>query len=233
MMGALAGALVAIRLTAPDRSSSSSRYRRRARRRDLGGNRRAAALLAGRRHRDQLAAPCLRRRPGARVRRSTTSGSSRSTAPARCGCPSPRSFLRTCACPGSDQARTSTSEPGSGWRSGSRSWSGCSSRGADGDIASASSGSTPLPRTARYQCRGARRQRDRAVRRVLRARGRRDAHRLGVPPVARFANNVGWTGLLVALVARNNAGAAIVTALLFGALEAGASSRPRDHRPTS
>jgi ABC-type uncharacterized transport system permease subunit len=38
-----------------------------------------------------------------------------------------------------------------------------------------------------------------------------------------FANNVGWTGLLVALVARNNAGAAIVTALLFGALEAGGS----------
>jgi ABC-type uncharacterized transport system permease subunit len=38
-----------------------------------------------------------------------------------------------------------------------------------------------------------------------------------------FANNVGWTGLLVALVARNNAGVAIVTALLFGALEAGGS----------
>jgi general nucleoside transport system permease protein len=36
-----------------------------------------------------------------------------------------------------------------------------------------------------------------------------------------FANNVGWTGLLVALVARNNAGGAIATALLFGALEAG------------
>ena len=38
-----------------------------------------------------------------------------------------------------------------------------------------------------------------------------------------FANNVGWTGLLVALVARNDAGAAIATALLFGALEAGGS----------
>lgn len=38
-----------------------------------------------------------------------------------------------------------------------------------------------------------------------------------------FANNVGWTGLLVALVARNNAGTAIATALLFGALEAGGS----------
>ena len=38
-----------------------------------------------------------------------------------------------------------------------------------------------------------------------------------------FANNVGWTGLLVALVARNNAGLAIVTAVLFGALEAGGS----------
>jgi simple sugar transport system permease protein len=38
-----------------------------------------------------------------------------------------------------------------------------------------------------------------------------------------FANNVGWTGLLVALVARNDAGAAIATALLFGALAAGGS----------
>ena len=38
-----------------------------------------------------------------------------------------------------------------------------------------------------------------------------------------FSNNVGWTGLLVALVARNDAGAAVATALLFGALEAGGS----------
>jgi simple sugar transport system permease protein len=38
-----------------------------------------------------------------------------------------------------------------------------------------------------------------------------------------FSNNIGWTGLLVALVARNNAGAAVATALLFGALEAGGS----------
>jgi ABC-type uncharacterized transport system permease subunit len=38
-----------------------------------------------------------------------------------------------------------------------------------------------------------------------------------------FSNNIGWTGLLVALVARNDAGAAIVTALLFGALASGGS----------
>ncbi len=38
-----------------------------------------------------------------------------------------------------------------------------------------------------------------------------------------FSNNVGWDGLLVALVARNNSGVAIATALLFGALEAGGS----------
>jgi simple sugar transport system permease protein len=36
-----------------------------------------------------------------------------------------------------------------------------------------------------------------------------------------ISNNVGWNGLLVALVARNNAYAAVVVALLFGALEAG------------
>jgi ABC-type uncharacterized transport system permease subunit len=36
-----------------------------------------------------------------------------------------------------------------------------------------------------------------------------------------FSNNVGWTGLLVALVARNDSGAAVATAVLFGALEAG------------
>ena len=54
-------------------------------------------------------------------------------------------------------------------------------------------------------------------------RGRRDAHRFRIPPLPAFANNIGWTGLLVALVARNNAGVAIVTALLFGALEAGGS----------
>jgi general nucleoside transport system permease protein len=36
-----------------------------------------------------------------------------------------------------------------------------------------------------------------------------------------FSNNIGWTGLLVALIARNDAGAAVATALLFGALEAG------------
>jgi simple sugar transport system permease protein len=36
-----------------------------------------------------------------------------------------------------------------------------------------------------------------------------------------FSSNVGWTGLLVALVARNDVGAAVATALLFGALEAG------------
>jgi general nucleoside transport system permease protein len=36
-----------------------------------------------------------------------------------------------------------------------------------------------------------------------------------------FSNNVGWTGLLVALVARNDVGAAAATALLFGALDAG------------
>ena len=38
-----------------------------------------------------------------------------------------------------------------------------------------------------------------------------------------FSNNIGWTGLLVALVARNDSGAAIATAVLFGALEAGGS----------
>ena len=38
-----------------------------------------------------------------------------------------------------------------------------------------------------------------------------------------FSNNVGWTGLLVALVARNDSGTAVATALLFGALEAGGS----------
>ena len=36
-----------------------------------------------------------------------------------------------------------------------------------------------------------------------------------------ISNNVGWNGLLVALVARNNAYAAIVVAFFFGALEAG------------
>jgi general nucleoside transport system permease protein len=36
-----------------------------------------------------------------------------------------------------------------------------------------------------------------------------------------ISNNVGWNGLLVALVARNNAYAAIVVAFLFGALQAG------------
>ncbi len=36
-----------------------------------------------------------------------------------------------------------------------------------------------------------------------------------------ISNNVGWNGLLVALVARNNPFVAIVVALLFGALEAG------------
>jgi simple sugar transport system permease protein len=38
---------------------------------------------------------------------------------------------------------------------------------------------------------------------------------------ATISNNIGWTGLLVALVARNNAGVAIVVALFFGALQAG------------
>ena len=38
-----------------------------------------------------------------------------------------------------------------------------------------------------------------------------------------FSNNIGWTGLLVALVARNDSGAAVATALLFGALQAGGS----------
>jgi ABC-type uncharacterized transport system permease subunit len=47
-----------------------------------------------------------------------------------------------------------------------------------------------------------------------------------------FSNNVGWTGLLVALVARNNAGAAIATALLFGALEAGGSFLSTSGTPT-
>jgi simple sugar transport system permease protein len=36
-----------------------------------------------------------------------------------------------------------------------------------------------------------------------------------------ISNNVGWNGLLVALVARNNPYVAILVALLFGALEAG------------
>ena len=36
-----------------------------------------------------------------------------------------------------------------------------------------------------------------------------------------FSNNVGWNGLLVALVARNNAVVAIPVALFFGALQAG------------
>ena len=36
-----------------------------------------------------------------------------------------------------------------------------------------------------------------------------------------FSNNVGWTGLLVALVAGNDAGGAVAVALLFGALDAG------------
>jgi simple sugar transport system permease protein len=36
-----------------------------------------------------------------------------------------------------------------------------------------------------------------------------------------FSNNVGWNGLLVALVARNNSLVAIVVALFFGAIEAG------------
>jgi ABC-type uncharacterized transport system permease subunit len=47
-----------------------------------------------------------------------------------------------------------------------------------------------------------------------------------------FANNVGWTGLLVALVARNDAGAAIATALLFGALAAGGSFLSTAGSPT-
>jgi general nucleoside transport system permease protein len=38
-----------------------------------------------------------------------------------------------------------------------------------------------------------------------------------------ISNNIGWSGLLVALVARNNASAAVATALLFGAAEAGGS----------
>ena len=38
---------------------------------------------------------------------------------------------------------------------------------------------------------------------------------------ADISNNIGWTGLLVALVARNNAAVAIVVALFFGALQAG------------
>jgi simple sugar transport system permease protein len=38
-----------------------------------------------------------------------------------------------------------------------------------------------------------------------------------------ISNNIGWSGLLVALVARNNPGAAVATALLFGAAEAGGS----------
>ncbi len=38
-----------------------------------------------------------------------------------------------------------------------------------------------------------------------------------------FSNNIGWSGLLVALVARNDSGAAIATAVLFGALAAGGS----------
>jgi simple sugar transport system permease protein len=36
-----------------------------------------------------------------------------------------------------------------------------------------------------------------------------------------FSNNVGWNGLLVALVARNNAWASIAVALAFGGLQAG------------
>lgn len=36
-----------------------------------------------------------------------------------------------------------------------------------------------------------------------------------------ISNNIGWTGLLVALVARNNAAVSIVVALFFGALQAG------------
>jgi len=36
-----------------------------------------------------------------------------------------------------------------------------------------------------------------------------------------FSNNVGWNGLLVALVARNNAWVAVGVALAFGALQAG------------
>lgn len=36
-----------------------------------------------------------------------------------------------------------------------------------------------------------------------------------------ISNNIGWTGLLVALVARNNAGVSIIVALFFGALQAG------------
>ena len=38
-----------------------------------------------------------------------------------------------------------------------------------------------------------------------------------------FSNNVGWNGLLVALIARQNAALAIPVALFFGALEAGGS----------
>jgi ABC-type uncharacterized transport system permease subunit len=38
-----------------------------------------------------------------------------------------------------------------------------------------------------------------------------------------ISNNIGWSGLLVALVARSDCGAAVATALLFGAAEAGGS----------
>ena len=53
-----------------------------------------------------------------------------------------------------------------------------------------------------------------------------------------ISNNIGWNGLLVALVARNNAWVAIVVALFFGALQAGGgflattgrADRSRRHR---
>jgi len=38
-----------------------------------------------------------------------------------------------------------------------------------------------------------------------------------------ISDNIGWSGLLVALVARSDCGAAVATALLFGAAEAGGS----------
>jgi simple sugar transport system permease protein len=47
-----------------------------------------------------------------------------------------------------------------------------------------------------------------------------------------FSNNIGWTGLLVALVARNDSIAAVATALLFGALEAGGSFLSTSGIPT-
>ena len=68
MMGALAGALVAIRVHGPGPVVLVlALFGRGARRRALGRHRRAAALLARRRHRHQLAAARLRRRAAARV----------------------------------------------------------------------------------------------------------------------------------------------------------------------